>query len=131
VTVPERWQPNPDQPKPLAGEWESPPPSLPLETTRVPRPDGSLPPPGFVPAVAANWYPDPTNPGLLRYWDGSQWTEHRSAATPQASAVVYNNVQVRGGGGSDVALHLILTLLTCGLWLPVWLLIEIIKAVSR
>lgn len=26
----------------------------------------------------ANWYPDPENPSAWRYWDGSQWTEHRS-----------------------------------------------------
>jgi hypothetical protein len=30
-----------------------------------------------------------------------------------------------------VALHIVLTILTCGAWLPIWLLIEIIKAVSR
>jgi TM2 domain-containing membrane protein YozV len=22
------------------------------------------------------WYPDPTNPSLLRYWDGALWTAH-------------------------------------------------------
>lgn len=80
--------------------------------------------------VSANWYPDPANPGILRYWDGTQWTEHRQAATPVAQAIVYNNVRA-SGGGSDAALHLILTLLTCGLWLPIWILIEIIKAVSK
>lgn len=30
-----------------------------------------------------------------------------------------------------VGLHIILTILSCGLWLPVWLLIEIVRAISK
>lgn len=26
----------------------------------------------------ASWHPDPDDPSQLRYWDGSQWTDHRS-----------------------------------------------------
>jgi hypothetical protein len=28
----------------------------------------------------ANWYPDPSAPHQLRYWDGAQWTQHVSVA---------------------------------------------------
>lgn len=42
--------------------------------------------------VSAGWYPDPHGaPQLLRYWDGSQWTEHTNPAggqQPQAPAQV-------------------------------------------
>lgn len=28
------------------------------------------------PAPPANWYPDPADPAMLRWWNGSSWTEH-------------------------------------------------------
>ncbi|MEU1435592.1 phospholipid scramblase-related protein [Streptomyces sp. NPDC005786] len=37
--------------------------------------------------VSAGWYPDPHGaPQLLRYWDGSQWTEHTNSADGQQQA---------------------------------------------
>jgi len=33
----------------------------------------------------AGWYDDPEQPGTLRWWDGTAWTDHRQAA-PEASA---------------------------------------------
>lgn len=32
----------------------------------------------------AGWYPDPERPGQQRYFNGSEWTEHRQAAAPPA-----------------------------------------------
>lgn len=35
---------------------------------------------------AAAWYPDPQTPGLVRWWDGTKWTEHVSVpADPMQS----------------------------------------------
>src|SRR5262249_49745631 len=28
------------------------------------------------PIAPAGWYADPSQPGALRWWDGSRWTEH-------------------------------------------------------
>ncbi len=41
---------------------------------------GATPPVGPV-SPPANWYEDPQHPGYNRWWDGHQWTEHR---TPKA-----------------------------------------------
>lgn len=35
-------------------------------------------------ATPAGWYPDPGNPGWLRYWDGVSWSEESLPATPNA-----------------------------------------------
>ncbi len=32
----------------------------------------------------ADWYPDPEDPTQQRYWDGTQWTEHRAPAAAPA-----------------------------------------------
>jgi hypothetical protein len=34
------------------------------------------------PGADAGWYPDPTTPGRIRYWDGKAWTEQSLEAPP-------------------------------------------------
>lgn len=40
----------------------------------------TLPPPQLPPPAA--WYPDPSSPHTLRWWDGRRWTEHVTVPTP-------------------------------------------------
>jgi hypothetical protein len=37
---------------------------------------------------ARGWYPDPKQPAALRWWDGSRWTGHRTAAREAAAGVL-------------------------------------------
>lgn len=34
--------------------------------------------------IPAGWYDDPEHPAQFRYWDGAQWTEHRSPKTTRS-----------------------------------------------
>jgi uncharacterized protein YbjQ (UPF0145 family) len=49
-------------------------------STQPPTTPPTAPPPNQAP----NWYPDPQNPSQWRYWDGTRWTEHVSAAQQAA-----------------------------------------------
>jgi hypothetical protein len=77
---------------------------------------------------AAGWYPDPAGQPGQRYHDGSRWTTHfvpTPPSTPVPAPTPAIAVAVSNGGGTSHGLHLVLTLLTCGLWLPIWVLAAI------
>lgn len=75
------------------------------------------------------WYPDPSGAPTQRYFDGQQWTIYAPPPPPPPSIVINNTVgapaPVIVTSGPNHALHLVLTLLTCGMWLPVWLIVAI------
>jgi hypothetical protein len=82
------------------------------------------------PAPQPGWYPDPSGGPGQRYFDGRQWTLHAPPPPPPPTIVINNNVgapmPVVVTTGPNHGLHLVLTLLTCGMWLPIWLLIAIV-----
>lgn len=74
---------------------------------------------------APGWYPDPGGQPGQRYHDGRRWTTHFVPAAPMAPQPQAIAVAVANGGGVNHALHLVLTLFTCGLWLPIWIIAAI------
>src|SRR6516225_2345298 len=97
-------------------------------------------------AIGAGWFPYPGGQPRLRYFDGQRWTEHFAPpplpyaypAQPIVPGGCYQPyppqpvaVAVSTGGGVNHALHAVLTLFTCGMWLPVWILVAIFSSSSR
>ena len=72
-------------------------------------------------AAAPGWYP--VREGGLRWWDGQQWTEHRAPVQAGGPPVWPAMVAVKDPLETNHILHLLLSLVTCGLWLPVWFVI--------
>jgi hypothetical protein len=72
------------------------------------------------PAPQPGWYPDPSGGPGQRYFDGHQWT----IGAPPPSIIINNNI-IAPASGPNTALHLALTVFTCGMWLPVWLIIAL------
>jgi hypothetical protein len=68
----------------------------------------------------AGWFDDQQNPGMLRWWDGQVWTAHRAPAQ-----VV---VEQRRVYKTSHAFHLIMSIVTLGFWLPVWLVVGLMNA---
>ena len=85
----------------------------------------------------AGWYPEPSGHPGTRYWDGTRWTDHRSSPPPMPMpmpSIVINNHVV--GAPAPIYVHqrpsyngvnLLLTFLTCGAWLPFWVVIVAVR----
>lgn len=79
----------------------------------------------------AGWYPID---GQQRYWDGSHWTEHyaplqlsESPASTQSQVVVESRKMYK----TSHAFHLIMSIITFGFWLPIWLIMGIYNSIRR
>jgi hypothetical protein len=80
--------------------------------------------------MPAGWYPD--RAGVTRYWDGTNWTDHTAPAAAAPPPTVVPAAPVGYAPPRETVtftrrrvnhvLHGVLTLLTAGLWSPIWLL---------
>jgi hypothetical protein len=77
------------------------------------------------PQPQPGWY---TVPGGVQWWDGAAWTGEIQAVQPAATPATVSYVPVQ----TNHVFHLILTILTCGLWgLFVWLPMTIINQLRK
>lgn len=66
---------------------------------------------------------------MLRYWDGSAWTEHRAPRPVAASAQpVFVQPPYRKAYKTSHGFHLVMSIITIGLWVPVWIAVGIYNA---
>lgn len=83
------------------------------------------------------WYADPNGLPTLRWWDGHTWTDQLAPMQQQAPEPREQIIVTKSPMRTSHGLHLFLTIITCGLWLPVWFLLTIThkfdkeKSVSR
>jgi hypothetical protein len=92
-----------------------------------PRPFRVVPPGTHSPHYAYPW----SDPARQAGYQDVPPVSYSPFATqgPQANAAVVNNIRLGGGTrGVNHGLHFLLTVLTCGLWAPVWLILWIGRA---
>lgn len=74
------------------------------------------------------WYPSKGHPGYERWWDGTRWTgAERATGTvpgfaPHEQPQVNVTVEAGRGIGGWHAVHFVLSCVTLGLWIPVWII---------
>lgn len=75
----------------------------------------------------AGWYDDPDGLPTLRWWDGQQWTDQLAPQPAGQPHMIVTKVPSH----TSPTFHLLMTIFTLGLWLPVWALYGFIKSLTR
>lgn len=82
------------------------------------------------PQTPPGWYI--TAEGVERWWNGEAWTETVRATPQSAPAPMPTKAITKQPVHTNHVFHLIMTLLTCGLWgLFVWLPMTILNSLRR
>lgn len=80
--------------------------------------------------AAPGWYDDGT--GHQRWFDGNAWTHHYADQQAVQAQPQYAPQQVivnqRKNYKTSHAFHLVMSIITLGLWLPVWLIVGLYNA---
>ena len=58
-----------------------------------------------------------------RWWDGAQWTQPHVGHPQEPYSQLSYGTAMAGMSNGEHVLHLLLTLFTCGLWAPAWILL--------
>lgn len=85
--------------------------------------------------VIPGWYTDAAN--IVRWWDGRSWTHHVQSASPQhlplqplalppqQQPLIVNTGRPVKFYKTSHGFHLIMSLVTLGLWLPIWAIMAV------
>ncbi|WP_179420300.1 DUF2510 domain-containing protein [Pedococcus badiiscoriae] len=81
--------------------------------------------------ASPGWYPVR---GGQRYWDGQAWTEHFTPDPAPVAQPIVQRVVIAGPSDriqTNHVFHLLMSILTFGLWTPVWALVAFSNAQSN
>ncbi len=82
-----------------------------------------------VQTYATGWYTDPHNPNQQRWYDTrGGWSVHTRPDPSAVLTTVNQSVNVAPSKRVNHVLHLLLTIFTGGLWLPVWIILAFAKS---